>query len=155
MTATATFLTTVSRKHRVQVDFPLNHLYRVPHEGLTVSQSGEYVIDGAPVTMTKEQRLNWLNGRYEDSVKAGWPEFLVRDETRGVTIITETQRLEHTAGEGWDVYDLVIEWPIVATVRLTIDVDTALYPEDAADVFQAAADAAAAEWIGNRPLTAI
>ena len=151
--ATATFLTTVSHKHRIQVDFPLNHIYRVPHDGLTVKKDGEYVIDGEAITMTKSQRINWLNSRYEDGVKAGWPEFIVRDENRDdITIVSESQRLEHGAGEDWDVFDLVIEWPIVATVRLTIDVDTDLYPQEANDVFQAAADQAAAEWIANRPL---
>lgn len=154
--ATATFLTTVSRKHRVQVDFPVNHMYRVPHDGLTVHKAGQYTLDGASVTMTKEQRLAWLNGRYEDGVKAGWPEFVVRDESRGnITIISETQRLDHGAGEDWDVYDLVIEWPVVATVRLTIEVDTELYPQDATEVFQAAADLAAAEWLAARPFTSM
>ena len=152
--ATATFLTTVSHKHRVQVDFPINHMYRVACENVTVNQNGEYSIDGSTMVMTKDQRIDWLNRRYEDGVKAGWPEFIVRDESRGdITIVSEVQRTEHSAGEGWDVYDIVVEWPIVAEVRLTVDVDTDLYPQDAEALFQAAADEAAAAWIAARPLT--
>lgn len=150
--ATATFLATVSHKHRIQVDFPVAHRYQVPMDNTPIKQDGEYVIDGEAITMTKAERIAWLIDQYESGVKADWPEWIEQDTTRDGSVVSEIQRLDHTAGEGWDVYDLVVSWTITATARLTIDVETDLYPEDAANVFQAAAEQAASEWIAARPL---
>lgn len=153
--ATATFLSTVSRKHRVQVDFDVAHVYTVPMENTTVKQDGSYIIDGAPVQMTKAERIAWLIGRYENGMKTEWAEWIDRDTSRNGAVVSETQRTEHTAGEGWDVYDLVVSWTVNATARLTIEVETDLYPEDAGEVFAAAANQAAADWIASRPFSPI
>lgn len=151
--STATFLTTVSRKHRVQVDFDVQHKYTTPYEGITVNADGVYVVDGKTYTQTKEQRIAWLIARCEDSMKSDWPEWLLQDGSRGVTIESQILRAENPQGDGWDLYDCVISWPVHATARLIIEVDSALYPEEAGDLFQQCADAAADQWLAGRPFT--
>lgn len=139
MSVSFTVLGTLSHKRQVQVDFPVSGLvYRVPWEN----------IPDTPLSLQQSA------DNYEIGVKTEWLEWLVQAPIVGATI--ESQEFNHSEGE-INLYNLVISWPVDnATVRLTteIEVGDGLSAEDEEAFVQAAANAAAADWISSRPFYA-
>lgn len=144
-------IATIGKLNRIQVDFPIDLIYYVPFENVTVAVSGSYQLDGKTVKQTKDKRLKYLVDQYEDRMKTEWPEFIVRDETRAATIVSETKRQDDCAGEGWEAYDLMVQWPVKAKVRLLLEVTVNGNPADHTDAIYEGAVQAAEAWVSARP----
>lgn len=142
MSITASVISEVSTRHRIQVDFQVAHTYRVPYENATLHTSH-----------VKEERWAQLISSYEDGVK-NWPEWLIKDEARNGVVESEHLTRTDIADPDWSYWDLVCSWSINATARIYVEQETTLdpaSPEFAAWV-QAVGEQAAADWIGVRPL---
>ncbi len=147
MTTIVTVLSEISKKYQVQVDFVVSHRRAEPLSGCTVH---------AP-SMDTAERLLQLASNYENGLKTGWPEWLVQDENRDVSIVSQSEPTPDAIDPDWLYYDIVASCTVNATARLTITVETDLDPEstEGAEFIQAQAEAAAAAWITERAFTAI
>lgn len=142
MTTTATVLSQISQKFQVQVDFAVAHRMTIPLDGCTVHGT----------THDKATRLMELASNWENGLKAGWPEWIVQDQTRDVEILSESEPTPDPIDPEWSSYNLVITCTVHASARRVIEVDTSLDPEspDGQAFIQAQAEAAAAAWIAER-----
>jgi hypothetical protein len=147
MTTTITVLSQISRRFQVQVDFPVAHRMTIPLDGCTVHNP----------SMDKATRLMDLANNWENSLKTGWPEWIVQDTARDVEILSESAPMPDPIDPDWVQYNLVISCTVNATARKTIEVDTDLDPEttEGAAFIQEQAEAAAAAWITERAFVAI
>ena len=159
MTTTGTRISTVSTKHRIKVEFGVNHVFSFPTYAQTWNSTGQYVFEGQPMEQTLAERMKWLGDRWEAGLKSEWVEWDVKDTSRGTSWYEDLVcTMENMYSDFWNAYSLtwkctVTDATVVMYIERETDIDVNV--DEFAEWVQAQAEQAAADWFTMRMATPI